>query len=242
MKRVFSLNAWAVLLMVAAMGAACAPAATTDNPSGTTPAIVGTWVNNYENGGSRTNTYIFGTSSFTQIESQAGSVDTNSGTYTFVGDSMKKINILSGGGTNLMTNITLAMISGANLFYSEGSVYKLMSGSGWSGVYKSYSYRAWSQGSDLIIMSNFMLLTSTASNCTISGQTNVISTNGTWYYYPSMGAPPTGTVIPYAEISSDSVHSFDMMGSTNYFFKVGNYLIYSATNAIVASGSTYVKQ
>jgi hypothetical protein len=249
MKRVLLLKSVYVLMVFAALGVACAPAATT-TPGGGTPAvaaIVGTWVNNYQSEGPNlyTNTYIFNADgSYSEMKkglSLGVNTLTNSGTYAFANNVMTFNQILSGGSTNLKTMKYPAFIDGNNYYSGHGSIYALQSGAGWSGVYKNFSYNSWVQGGTNIIYTNFMVLTSTTSNITVTAGTNCAITNGVASYYQEPMAPPVGTVISWTNTSSDDWHSFDMMG-VSYFNKVSTYIMYSSTNVLALSGLQWVKQ
>ncbi|OHD54732.1 MAG: hypothetical protein A2Y33_01795 [Spirochaetes bacterium GWF1_51_8] len=241
MRKMLSLTSFLMLVLMGVMVMACAPAAST-TPGGGTPSvasIIGTWVNYYYS--SYTNTYAFGAdNNYTRIL-KGVSVSTNSGAYVFITDTLILNNLLSDGYTNVFTEKNIAFIDGNNLYYSTGNIFVLVSGSGWSGVYKNFGYSSRTENGTNIINSNFMVLTSTTSNITISDATNFTSTNGVGVYYANPSAPPVGTVLNWTNTSSDDWHSFDM-GSVQYFLKIGNFLLVSGTNVPALCGSQYVKQ
>lgn len=251
MRKILSFTSFLAVMLMALIGAACAPAASTTPGDGTptVPAIVGTWINFYygigSGGGTNyTNTFIFNAdNSYKEITwgpSMSGT-NTNSGTYTFANDVLTILQVMSGDVANPGTNKNPAIMDGNNLYSARGSVYYLVSGSGWSGVYKSHFYQFKIDHGTNIIETNYLILTSTPSNITVTDSTNFISTNGVGVYFLDPNTPTNGTVLNWTDTSSDNWHAFDM-GGTAYFLNVGNCIIYSGTNILALSGAQYIKQ
>jgi hypothetical protein len=239
-----SLKIFMAMFVIGGLGVACSPAVDATTPGGTTPAsLVGTWVNFHY--GSNTNTYIFGADgSYKEIgwgPSYGAVTNTNSGTYTYASPVLTLNQVLNGSFTNLQTKKNLALLDGGYFYYGQGNIFQLQSGVGWSGVYKTFSSTSWVDNGTNISFTNFMLLTSTPSNITVTAGTNAAITNGVATYSYESSAPPAGTVLSWTNTSSDDWHSFDM-GGIQYFLKIANFLVISSTNVRALCGQQYIKQ
>ncbi len=222
----------------------CAPAGEdTTTPETTIPAIVGTWFNISGNSLDMTNEVRFNAdASFLDLRYESGSTDieTNTGTYIFENDELAIID-------DTGTNTRIAFMDNGFLYKNENYfgndfIYKRMSGTGWNAVYTAYYSWSWAEGPDVILVSNYLELTSTDTEITITGSTNIICTNGTAYYLEiMMGPPPVGTAFTWTDTSSDDWHEL-YISDTTYMVKVGDFLMMSSYTDPALQVLKYVKQ